>query len=164
MSRSSSNGQEYLVHDRAFGLNYHAWVKVGEQTAEEIHARETRRVPFLIRKLVEDLGSGEKIFVFHGMDPLDLPFATTLKGDIGRYGPGVLLWVELADAGHPPGSAEWVGPGLLKGYMDRFAPGEDAHDISLECWVELCQRAVAAVDAAEKPVLASAPSPSEGGA
>ncbi len=158
----SSNGQEYMVHDRAFGLNYHAWVKVEEQTAEEIHVRETRRLPFLVRKLIEDLGTGEKIFVFHGMDPLTLQHASTLKDDLGRYGPGVLLWVELADEKHPPGSAEWVGPGLLKGYMDRFAPGEDAHDISLGCWVDLCQRAVAAADAADKPAPVTEPALGDG--
>jgi hypothetical protein len=32
---------------------------------------------------------------------------------------------------------------LLKGYIDRFAPGENAHALSLECWTALCRNALA---------------------
>jgi len=31
--------------------------------------------------------------------------------------------------------------GLLKGYIDRFAPGDNAHDFSFEAWVKLCVNA-----------------------
>jgi len=47
------------------------------------------------------------------------------------YGPNTVLWVGLADEAHPPGTVEWAGPDLLKGYIDRFAPGDDAHEFSL---------------------------------
>jgi hypothetical protein len=59
------------------------------------------------------------------------------------YGPATLLWVTLHDPKHPPGTAEAVAPGLLKGYIDRFAPGENAHALSLECWTALCRNALA---------------------
>ncbi len=29
--------------------------------------------------------------------------------------------------------------------MDRFAPGENAHDLSLDCWLTLCRTAEAMV-------------------
>jgi hypothetical protein len=58
-----------------------------------------------------------------------------------RYGPNTLLWVELADADHPAGTVEQAGAGLLKGYIDRFAPGEDAQDLSLDCWIAICREA-----------------------
>jgi hypothetical protein len=139
----SSNEQEYMIDDRAFGFNYHAWVNVGEKTPAEIHAREVRRVPFLIRKLIEDLNAGEKIFVYHGMQPLSVANARNLAAALRAYGPGTLLWVELADAGHSAGSVEWVEAGLLCGRIDRFAPSEDAHDLSLESWITVCERAFA---------------------
>jgi len=138
----SSNGREYMVQDRAFGFNYHAWVALGEQTPQEIHAREVRRVPFLIRKLIEDLTAGEKIFVYHGMEPLTLAAARNLAAALRGYGPGTLLWVERADADHQAGSVERIEAGLLKGHIDRFAPGENAHDFSVESWTQLCQAAV----------------------
>ena len=139
----SDNGREYMILDKAFGFLYHAWVLAGEKTPEEIHAREVRRVPFLVRKLTEDLASGDKIFVFHGMTPLRREEALDLMAELHRYGPSVLLWVELADEDHAPGTVEQIVPGLIKGYIDRFAPGENAHDLSLECWIDVCRGAKA---------------------
>jgi len=49
--------------------------------------------------------------------------------------------VEVADAEHPPGSVASQGEGLLKAFIDRFAPGENAHDLSLDCWTEICREA-----------------------
>jgi hypothetical protein len=137
----SPNGRKYLVTDKRFQLLYHAWVMAGEMAAEEVHRREVRRLPLLIRKLSEDLSQAEKIFVYHGMEPLSSEQAGELLARLRAYGPNTLLWVELADAEHTPGTVEWCGDGLLKGYIDRFAPGENAHDLSLDCWVELCRDA-----------------------
>lgn len=138
----SENGREYMVHDRRFGLLYHAWVLAGEMTVEEIHAREARRLPLLIRKLIEDLELGEKIFVYHGMRPLTGDQASGLAVALEHYGPSALLWVEAADSNHAPGTVERLAPRLLKGYIDRFAPGENAHDLSLDCWIAVCREAV----------------------
>jgi hypothetical protein len=99
-------------------------------------------VPFLVRKLIADLAEGEKIFVFHGMEPLRLSDARNLAAAIRRHGPGTLFWVEVADAAHPPDTVEWVEEGLLKGYIARFAPGEDANDFLLGGWVALCGQAI----------------------
>ena len=66
----SPNGREYMVLDEQFGIRYHAWVAVGEKEPAEIHRRECKRLPLLIQKLIEDLIDGEKLFVYHGVDPL----------------------------------------------------------------------------------------------
>ncbi len=137
-----SKAGEYMVQDLAFGMNYHAWVKAGEQAPEDIHAREMKRVPFLVRKLIADMTEPEKIFVYHGMDPLTDEEASDLAAAIRTYGPGTLLWVELADDAHPVGTVIRVGEGLLKGFVDRFAPGENAHDFSVEAWVAVCRNAL----------------------
>ena len=138
----SSNGREYMIQDRAFGFYYHAWVKAGDMTPERIEIRETSRVPFLIRKLCEDLTDGAKIFVFHAMEDMSVASALRLTAAIRRYGPGTLLWVRLADSRHPPGSTERVRDGLIAGYVDRFAPGSNAYNLSLDCWVEVCRSAL----------------------
>jgi len=137
----SANGREYMVSDKRFGLLYHAWVLAGEMTPEEVHQREIRRLPLLIRKLKEDLSQAEKIFVYHGMGRLGGEVAPPLAAALRRYGPNTLLWVDLADTDHPAGTAEWAGAGLLRGYIDRFAPGENAHDFSLDCWLAICRAA-----------------------
>jgi hypothetical protein len=138
----SDNRREYMVRDHRFGFLYHAWVLAGEMRPEDVHRREVRRLPLLIRKLSEDLTAGEKIFVYHQMDqPLSAVQARQLASALSAYGPSTLLWVELAEPEHPAGTAEWIEPGLIKGFVDRFAPGENAHDLSIDCWVAMCRAA-----------------------
>ena len=33
-------------------------------------------------------------------------------------------------------------PGLLKGYIDRFAPEDNAHDFSFDGWMRVCANAL----------------------
>jgi hypothetical protein len=139
----SDNGREYMVKDLMFGFLWHAWVQVGEMTSEEVLEREQRRLPFLVGKMLEDLASGEKVMVYHGMQPLWQSQAEALAALIGEIGPRTtLLWVELAEPGHAAGSVVRLGPHLVKGFMDRFAPGENAHDLSLDCWISVCEACV----------------------
>lgn len=138
----SANRQEYLVVDRCFGFLYHPWVLVGEADPEDIRRREAKRLPFLRRKLTEDLEEAGKIFVYRGMHRLPQPLVLRLVAAMRAYGPATLLWVEQQDRDHPAGSVERITTGLLKGYIDRFAPAENAHALSLDCWVAICRNAL----------------------
>lgn len=142
----SENGSEYLVVDRRFGFLYHPWILAGEAEAENVRQRETARLPFLRRKLLEDLEEGRKIFVYHAMEPLRETEALRLSAALRAYGPGSLLWVELADNDHRAGAVEQVKPGFFKAHIDRFAPSENAHDLSLDCWIEICRNACCLAD------------------
>lgn len=139
----SNNGREYMILDKTFGLYYHAWVMAGEREPEEVHRRELRRLPYLTRKLIEDLTEGEKIFVYRSIIRLNDSHMMRLHDTMRSYGPNTLLWMELADAAHPPGTVERLAPGLLRGRMDRFAPGANAHDFSFDCWMQVCRAAYA---------------------
>jgi hypothetical protein len=133
--------KEYIVEEKHYGLVYHTFRYKGEIEEEKFMVSEAARLKFLTRKLNEELKEGSKLFVYRRNDPLEneeiLPLLTT----VNEYGPNTVFWVVLADAQHPPGSVRWVMPGLLKGYIDRFAPNENAHDLSLEVWMELCANA-----------------------
>ncbi len=135
------SGREYMVHDTRYGFMYHAWVNAGEMSAADVARREARRVPFLVRKLVEDLEAADKLFVFKGMGAVSAEEAFPLALAIRRYGPNTLLLATLADAAHPPGTVQFHAPGFMIGYLDRFAPGENAHDLSFDCWVQVCRAA-----------------------
>lgn len=137
----SSNGREYMVKDSRFGFIYHAWVNAGEMAPEDIVKRESRRVPFLVRKLLEDLEAGEKLFVFKGMGAMPEEEVFPLATAIRRYGPNTLLFVTLSDAEHKGGTVEARAPGFIVGYVDRFAPGDNAHDLLLGQWVKVCREA-----------------------
>ncbi len=137
----STNGREFMVNDKRFGFLYHAWVNVGEMPAEDVEKRETRRVPFLVRKLLEDLEAGEKTFIFKGMGAVPEEEVFPLAMAIRRYGPNTLLFVTLSDEEHRGGTVEARSPGFLVGYVDRFAPGDNAHDLMLSQWVKVCREA-----------------------
>jgi len=152
--RISENQLEYLVFDQRYGFLYHPWVLIGEASAEGIRRREAQQLPLLRRKLIEDLEEARKIFVYHGMQPLPQSLVLRLVAAMRAFGPTTLLWVELQDREHPAGMVDRLGEGLLKGYIDRFAPGDDAHDFSLDGWIALCRAAWASL---ADPVGPSAP-------
>lgn len=137
----SNNGREFMVTDTTYGIVYHAWVDAGEMTAQALHKREVRRVPLLVRKLLEDLASAEKIFVFKGMGAIPEEEVYPLAVALRRYGPNTLLFVTLSNDATKVGTVEVRGPGFLVGYLDRFAPGEDAHDLSFDPWLGVCRNA-----------------------
>jgi hypothetical protein len=60
---------------------------------------------------------------------------------LNRYGDNMLLWVVPTEPDRPAGTVEVVMPGLLKGYIDRFAPDDNAHDFSFEGWLRVCANA-----------------------
>jgi hypothetical protein len=152
----SPNGREYMVRDSRFGFLYHAWVLAGAMAPEAIARREASRVPFLVRKLVEDLQAAEKIFVFKGMGAMPADEVYPLATAIRRYGANTLLFVTLADDANEAGSVRVEAPGFLIGYVDRFAPSDEAKDVLLDQWVAVCRQAYRLRLAAGLPGLRAA--------
>jgi hypothetical protein len=141
LSLSGDINREYIIREKKFGLTSHTWLREGEVDAGRLVAQQTRRLKFLARKLVEDLIDGRKIFVYKRNIPLTEAEILPLYIVLNKYASNTLLWVAPADADHRPGSVDSVLPGLVKGYIDRFAPYEDAHDLTFEVWLELCVNA-----------------------
>ncbi len=132
---------EYIIEEKRYGLVYHTFRYKGEIDEAKFIESEGARLKFLVRKFAEDLRRGEKIFVCKRNLPLSQEEVIPVLAALNLYGGNCLLWIVPADREHPPGSVHWVIPGLLKGYIDRFAPMDNAHDLSLEVWLELCANA-----------------------
>jgi hypothetical protein len=66
-----------------------------------------------------------------------------IRSAMASYGDNVLLYVQLADAEHPPGSALWAEPGLMIGFIDRFeqAPDGTTGAPNFAGWLAVCQAA-----------------------
>ncbi len=133
--------KEYMIHEKKFGLVYHTFVYEGERSVWLMREQESARLKFLRRKFMEELTSADKIFVYkldsrcfrggrfcrsHGIEPLwrrDLALGRASRtGSSGRHCGGCV-------------------PGLLKGYIDRFAPEDNAHDLSFDGWLRVCANA-----------------------
>jgi hypothetical protein len=133
--------REFMIHERKYGLVYHTFVYEGERAQELMLQQEATRLKFLRRKFVDELDAGEKIFVFKRGTPVPESEILPLFMALNRRQANTLLWVVPEEPGRPSGTVEVLMNGLLKGYIDRFAPQDNAHDFSFEAWVRLCVHA-----------------------
>jgi hypothetical protein len=132
---------EYVVREKRYGAYFHTFRYQGEIDPEQLRASESKRLAYCARKFVGDLKRGNKIFVIKRNVPLREEEILPLHAALSRYGRNVLLWMVPAEEGHVSGSVEVVLPGLFKGYIDRFAPHENAYDLSLDGWLDACVNA-----------------------
>ncbi len=139
--RVNSGTAEYMVYEKRYQLNFHTFRKRGDVDEKRLVAGEPARLAFLVRKFVEDLRGGSKIFVCKRNVPLREDEILPLYAALNSYASNLLLWLVPADAAHRSGSVETVIPGLMKGYIARFAPPEAVHDLLLDAWLEVCVNA-----------------------
>lgn len=129
--------REYIVHDASYDLTYHTWQLEHETEAATLASKQPARQRFLARKLLGDLEDGEKIFVLRRNPPPRLAEALAVYAAINRIARNRLLFIDLPHDRRPAGTVEEIIPGLYRGTIDRLAPDENAHDMSLDCWVEI---------------------------
>ncbi len=132
---------EYVVREEHYGVNFHTSRYRGGIHEEELRASESKRLTYFARRLVGDLKKGNKLFVIKRNVPLREDEILPLYVALSSYGRNVLLWVVPADAQHVSGSVEVVIPGLIKGFIKRFAPYDSARDLLVEDWLEICANA-----------------------
>jgi hypothetical protein len=133
--------REFMIHERRYGLVYHTFVYEGERSVWLMREQESARLKFLRRKFIEELEAAEKIFVYRFSGPVSQEEIVPLHMALNRHGPATLLWVVPAEALRPPGTVEILAPRLMKGYIDRFAPEDNAHDLSFDGWLRVCANA-----------------------
>ena len=129
-----------LLHD-SYGLNSHTFQHEHTSSAETVLARSRQKLALQRRMFLEDLEDAETIFVLKRNDSLALQEVLPVWSCLRSYGDNTLLYVVVADADHLPGTVEQRAPGLLCGYIDRFAPYDDAHNLFDECWLSICRNA-----------------------
>jgi len=137
----SGKDQEYVIRDTSFRMTFHTWQSQNETDIETIRRQYDTRVGFLRRKLLEDVTNAEKIFVIKRSPPLRPEELLPLYVALNELGQNRLLWVVLADEQHPAGTVEPLLPGLMRGYVDRFAPYDNAPDLSFAAWLAVCESA-----------------------
>jgi tetratricopeptide (TPR) repeat protein len=132
---------EYITVDKRYGLLTHTFASAAENDAAVFYTGVCRRLQFLRRKFLEDLAEARKIFVYK-IDGVDMPDADIMRLHAGlcRYGRNTLLCVRLADAAHPDGTVERIAPGVMVGYLWRFADGTND---PVSSWATICQTASA---------------------
>ncbi len=133
--------REFMIREAKYGLTYHTFVYEGERTPDLMRQQEATRLKFLRRKFIDELDAGEKIFVFKRATSVPESEILPLWLALNRRQPNTLLWVVPEEPGRPSGTVEVLMNGLLKGYIDRFAPGDNAYDFSFDAWIRICLHA-----------------------
>jgi hypothetical protein len=132
---------EYMVKLTKFDFTYHAHVTIGEMEPEALRQQQIRTVGFLAKKLIADLEHPSKILVFRQNEPLPAGDLVDLRIALSAYGPGILLWVQEACPGHPPGSVEVADERMMVGYVRRLARRDAVPDLDLHSWMQVLRRA-----------------------
>ena len=134
--------REWMMRDRRYSLGYHTRMSANEVSREQVTIAERRKVAFLCRMFLEELESHQKIFVcadrFGSPPEAMLPLFLALN----RYGRNTLIWITEAVIGEQAGRVEEVLPGLMRGYIDRFAPHTAGSKPSLGGWLSVLANAL----------------------
>ena len=132
---------EFVMKEKFYDVVYHTFRHVHDTDGEKLLAQEPARQALLVRKFIDDLRESRKIFVFKYKHALPDEEVAALFAAFAAYGPNKLLWVVEIDKDNRSGTVERTAAGFLKAYIDRFAPPENAHDLLLEPWLEICVNA-----------------------
>jgi len=153
---------EFVLSVDAYKMRWHTFVPLATGDADTTRRDHGRRLGFVRRKFLETLRASRKIFVLKRERPLTLAEVLPVLQEINRSGQNTLLYIV---PGAPPerhGLVERVGPGLLRGYIARFAVDADVITATAEYdWLRLCANAWTLRDQAAlpAPVEPAAPTP-----
>ena len=67
--------------------------------------------------------------------------ASALLIELNRHGPANLLCVRTTPPGRKSGEVDLIVPGLMRGYLDRFAPEDDVESTDAFAWLRLTANA-----------------------
>jgi hypothetical protein len=127
---------EVWIRERAYWFAYHAFIKPGTASDEQLKHREARRLPMLRDKLLKDLADADKIFVLRRPEPLadyeTLGVLTALR----LHGDHAVLKLDQG-TGATPGTVEILQPGLMLGHLD----GALGDPPSPDTWLAICKTA-----------------------
>lgn len=138
--KNSEGHREYMIREANYNLVYHPFVHEDQMEPAALEAREARKLSFLRQKLLEDFAGGEKTFVVKKQDADEAEMFALLLA-LNQHGPAWLLWVVPTSDPSKYGVVELLPSGILKGYIDRFAPAENAHAFSFDIWLRICANA-----------------------
>ena len=134
-------GTEYVGNVKHYKFRYHTGFTTDQLPEDDAIKGEVKRLSFQRRLLFETLQEHDKIFVRKGQKSETLDDIMPLYRKLRSYGDNTLLWVTVADDTHPEGMVEQVEPGLLHGYVSRFAAYHAATYVTADTWAKVCRNA-----------------------
>lgn len=135
-------GREYISLDETYRLVFHTNQQEGSIEPALLIKNERIRMSYLAKKLLEDIESEAKIFVYKSNEDLSIEEVEQLLTTLAAIGRPWLFWVTRASDPERVGVVEVLGPRLLRGHIDRFSPQSNVHlHCSYDLWARLCTKA-----------------------
>jgi hypothetical protein len=115
-----------------------------ETRRRALWAAQNLKMMHFVRKFREGLQDPRRIYVHKPrVETTTLAEAQRLNAVLRSRGRGRLLFVEVTADPAMIGTVRDGENGLLPGFVDRFAPGEQADDYSGPVWDRICRAAIA---------------------
>jgi hypothetical protein len=137
---SDGPGTEFLLRESRYSVLAHTFQIDGHVDPVKLARQEAVKLRFLRDKLLSDLATGEKIWVWKGDKTRVDADIEKLRRALRACGPNLLLWVRDQGEGVPAGLVRQAAPDLLHGYVEARS-GPLAIDIHSASWFTVCRNA-----------------------
>ncbi len=135
--------EEYYLTDGVYGTYMHTFVRT-DIDGSKLHGQMVRRIRFLTERLLSQLQSGEKIFVFKPIDgKIDDKQVDEIFKAVSAFGPNRFLCVREGN----PGRTTLRAPGVVIGELSRVSPGAFHGTIQYKEWMQICSQAASLLPA-----------------
>lgn len=152
----NGEGGAMMIHHAGLGLHWHAF-PAKNATWAQIHARDVKRLPFLARKLTDDLTAAERIFVYRPLfgATITLDLAQELLDAMDTFGGAPRLLVVHDGADAPV--IEAVHARIMFGRIVQFADQRAVPATTRAAdWLALCRAAIDALVTSHQMALPAA--------
>jgi tetratricopeptide (TPR) repeat protein len=129
--------REWYTEDVNFGMGMHTFILENEQPEETIFPKICKRLSFLRKKLLDDLQSAEKLFVYKSEEAISESEIHQIFSLLRKRGNCSLLVVSLASEDQASGLVTELKEGLMHGCVKQFFDPKP----HIEDWLKLCLKA-----------------------
>lgn len=135
---------EYFLKDRAYGVTFHTYIHDCGPDEALFLKKQSARLVWMKKKLIEDLTAGEKTIVYKVHYPASEGTIARIHSLLKGYGNNKLLCVRVAQPGLAPGSIMVGRDGMMTGCISHVEPTENnAWNICFDEWLSICQLTLA---------------------
>ena len=135
-----NESKEYLLHVLCYEFGMHTYIYDDHVNVSELQARMARQLSFLRTKLLDDLATGEKIFVQVGSPQTSTEDLQRLATEFRKSSASPLLFVRVGTQDSDTGTITEIAPRILLGYISRRGIWPEHQDIAYAEWLSLCKR------------------------
>ena len=132
----------FYTYQTTYRIQYATGIRADLTTREAMAESSRQRLLYLGRKLIEELGDGERIVTIRRELPLQQSEIDALSQRLRDLGSCRLLIVEEAADEALIGRVNWIAPGVMRGYVRAFADGQRVVEtVEVGTWLALCRKA-----------------------